>query len=93
MGFNKIKSYEAFESKGGWAESEGKLVKRFGFDGFTQALSFINRVAEEAEALQHHPEIRWEYDKITILLSTHDAGSKVTEKDFELARAIDRVES
>ncbi len=91
MGLNKIKSYQAFESKSEWIESEGKLVRRFEFDGFPQALSFINRMAEECEARVHHPEILWEYDKITLFLSTHDAGFEITEKDFELANAIDRI--
>ena len=91
MRLNKIKSYYAFESKSEWVESEGKLVRLFEFDGFKQALSFINSLAQECEARGHHPEIVWEYDKITLFLSTHDAGFQITEKDLELAQAIDRI--
>ena len=101
MRLNKIKSYYAFESKSEWVESEGKLVRLFEFDGFKQALSFINSLAQECEARGHHPEIVWEYDKITLFLSTfaservrgttHDAGFQITEKDLELAQAIDSI--
>ncbi len=73
----------------GWRFDEDKLSKAFEFGSFKEALSFIVRVGLEAENLDHHPELFNVYDKVKLSLSTHDAGGKVTQKDVDLARAIE----
>ena len=51
-------------------------------------MAFVNRVAERAEAADHHPDLLIRYNRVTRTLSTHSAGG-LTEKDFSLARQID----
>lgn len=79
-----------------WQEEnigEGKtaLVKTLEFGDFKEAWSFMNEVAELAEEHQHHPNWTNVYNRVTILLSTHDAGDTVTEKDHKLAADIDAL--
>ena len=75
----------------GWTWSEDKLKKTFAFQDFRRAMSFIVRISYEAEQRDHHPEIFNCYNRVELCLNTHDAGGKVTEKDFDLASTIDRV--
>jgi 4a-hydroxytetrahydrobiopterin dehydratase len=75
----------------GWGWQSGKLVKSFLFGDFREAMSFLLRVSYEAEQRDHHPEIFNCYCEVKLLLSTHDAGGQVTEKDFALAKAIDSI--
>lgn len=76
------------EDSPGW-ERAGKAIRRqYAFGSFTQAISFVNRVAAIAEELDHHPDILVEYSKVTIALSSHDAGG-ITARDFRLAQRID----
>jgi 4a-hydroxytetrahydrobiopterin dehydratase len=75
----------------GWTYAEHKLEKTFGFKTFREAVSFLVRVAFEAEALDHHPEIWNVYGRVKLTLTTHDAGDRVTAKDLELARKIQRL--
>ena len=74
----------------GWSLEGNKLVREFRFRSFPEALSFLIRVGFEAERLGHHPEIYNVYATVGLALTTHEAGSQVTERDLELARAIDR---
>ncbi|HOP42412.1 MAG TPA: 4a-hydroxytetrahydrobiopterin dehydratase [Flavobacteriales bacterium] len=74
-----------------WKETDKALERTFTFADFKEAFAFMARVAFEAEAMAHHPEWTNVYNKVTVRLSTHDAGGKVTDKDRELAAAIDRV--
>lgn len=76
-----------------WSVENDKLHKQFGFKNFKQAIGFLVRVAFEAEKAMHHPEIENVYNSVTLRLTTHDAGSKVTEKDVELAKKIDSLQS
>lgn len=76
----------------GWEHEDGKLVRRFRFGSFKEALSFLVRVGLHAEELNHHPEIWNVYDRVTLSLCTHDAGDQVTGKDVELARAVNAFE-
>jgi|TARA_R110002073_G_scaffold147687_2_gene300588 4a-hydroxytetrahydrobiopterin dehydratase len=73
-----------------WAELNGQIQRTFGFEGFDESIAFVNRIAEYAEQVQHHPDILIRYDKVTLTVSTHDAGG-ITHKDFELARTVDAM--
>lgn len=81
----------ALESLNGWGFNEDKIWKEFKFKNFKEALSFIVRVGFEAEHLAHHPRIFNVYNSVTIGLQTHDAGDKVTQKDIDLATAIEGI--
>ncbi|CUH38801.1 Putative pterin-4-alpha-carbinolamine dehydratase [Jannaschia seosinensis] len=74
----------------GWTQEDGKIRRRFSFDDFSQAWGFMSRVALLAEAANHHPDWRNVWNKVDITLTTHDAGG-LTDKDTDLARAIDKL--
>jgi 4a-hydroxytetrahydrobiopterin dehydratase len=74
-----------------WKNIDNKLVKDLEFADFNEAIDFINKVAEVAQKLDHHPEIINNYNKVTLKLSTHDAEDTITEKDKELAIEIDKI--
>ena len=71
-----------------WSESADSIQRTYQFDDFIQAMSFVNRVADAAERAQHHPDLLIRYNKVTVTLSTHDAGG-ITDKDFSLANQAD----
>lgn len=75
----------------GWALERDALAKTFKFGSFREAMSFMNRVAFEAEEMNHHPEWTNVYNRVMVRLSTHDAGNKVTSKDADLASRIQRI--
>jgi 4a-hydroxytetrahydrobiopterin dehydratase len=75
----------------GWAFENDALTTTFKFGSFREALSFMIRVAFEAEELNHHPDWTNVYNRVVIRLNTHDAGNKVTAKDVELARRIRKI--
>ena len=75
----------------GWQETAEGLVRAFEFDDFSKAFGFISRVALVAETQQHHPDWSNSYGSVHIRLRTHDAGNKVTTKDYELAIAINAL--
>jgi 4a-hydroxytetrahydrobiopterin dehydratase len=70
-----------------WALAGDAIQRTLVFDDFVQAMAFVNRVADVAEAQEHHPDIMIRYNKVTLTVSTHDAGG-LTEKDFALADAV-----
>jgi len=74
-----------------WTEKNDKLVKIFEFNNFVEAFGFMTKVAIIAEKMDHHPNWSNVYNKVSIELSTHDAGGIVTAKDRELAKAIDAI--
>lgn len=82
---------EKLEALKGWSAVGDKIGKDFEFDSFKEALAFLVRVGFEAENLGHHPEIFNVYNSVSIKLSTHDADDKVTQKDFDLAKAIEKI--
>ena len=75
----------------GWEMKEGKLAREYTFVDFDESVAFINAVADVAKTLNHHPEIYNVYNRVTLTLSTHDAGDTVTEKDIELAEKINQI--
>lgn len=82
---------EALSDLDGWSHENDKIKKEFSFDNFRDAIAFINRIAFEAEEQVHHPELFNVYNSVSIALSTHDAGGKVTEKDLKLAKTIESL--
>jgi 4a-hydroxytetrahydrobiopterin dehydratase len=73
-----------------WRYEDNSIHKDFKFQDFVSAFAFMTQVALHAEKLDHHPEWSNVYNKISITLSTHDAGG-LTELDFKLARLIDKI--
>lgn len=72
-------------------ESEGKGIKRtFEFEGFMEAIEFVNTVADVAEEADHHPDIDIRWRKVKLVLVTHSAGG-LTDLDVEMAQRIDRL--
>jgi 4a-hydroxytetrahydrobiopterin dehydratase len=76
----------------GWTfdEKVEAIGRQFRFKNFSEAFAFMTRVALAAEAMGHHPDWSNVYDKVSIALSTHDAGG-VTKKDVELAGRISKL--
>ena len=74
-----------------WEEKNNTLYRKFEFKDFSEAFAFMTRVALEAEKMDHHPDWSNAYNKVEISLSTHSAGSVVTEKDRKLAKKIDEL--
>lgn len=72
-----------------WEFGDNKIKREYSFNDFSEALGFIVRVGLEAEKQGHHPELFNVYNTVKIALSTHDADDKVTQKDIDLARAIE----
>jgi 4a-hydroxytetrahydrobiopterin dehydratase len=71
----------------GWELADGALVRTFRFADFVRAVDFVEQLAEVAEAQRHHPDIDIRYNKVTLRLSSHDAGG-VTARDVKLAEAL-----
>lgn len=76
---------------GMWKETNNYLTRKVQFEDFDEAIDFINRVAECAQAANHHPTIINTYNTVELRLSTHEAGDTVTEKDQALAKKIDAI--
>jgi len=73
-----------------WNEADGALEREFVFDGFPEAIAFVNRLADAAEAANHHPDIAISYKRVTVRWSTHSAGG-ITDRDRDMARQTDSL--
>jgi len=76
---------------GDWKEDGGEIILEKKFEDFTAAFGFLSQVAILAEKHNHHPRIENTYNKVTLAMHTHDADNKITNKDIELAEAIERI--
>ncbi len=74
-----------------WKEENNSLTRHFEFKDFIEAFSFMTAVALEAEKMNHHPNWSNVYNRVSISLSTHDAGDIVTDKDKLLSHKIDAI--
>jgi len=74
-----------------WVLSDNKLAKTFEFETFEEAIDFMVRASIVISELDHHPEWTNVYNRVMVSLCTHDAGNVVTQKDHDLASALDRV--
>ena len=73
----------------GWERKGEAIAKRYTFKAFMDGIRFLNRIADIAEQMDHHPDVTINYRRVTFSLSTHDQGG-ITDKDFKLANAIER---
>ena len=76
----------------GWARKAGAIERVFQFDDFAQAMVFVNKISDAAEAANHHPDILVNYNKVTLTLVSHDSGG-VTQRDVRMAGKINDVAS
>ncbi len=74
-----------------WSETKHGLYRQFNFENFKEAWAFMARVAELAEEFQHHPRWENEWSVVQIWLITHEGGQAITDKDHEMADAIDEL--
>ena len=74
----------------GWEAGQGEIRKQFELADFRAAVAFVVRIAFEAEAADHHPDLDIRYRRVTVALSTHSEGG-VTAKDVDLATAIEAL--
>jgi 4a-hydroxytetrahydrobiopterin dehydratase len=74
----------------GWTLDGDAIRKQYTFASFADAIAFVNRLAPEADAMDHHPDILISYKRVTLTYSTHSEGG-LTEKDFAGAAAADRL--
>jgi 4a-hydroxytetrahydrobiopterin dehydratase len=70
-----------------WKFHEGKLVREWTFKDFVESMAFVNRVAEMAETVGHHPDIDIRYNHVFLALVSHDAGG-ITDSDTSMANRI-----
>lgn len=91
-----MKSLEAQEVRAalavlpGWTRRRKAIRRTYVFPDFLAAMKFVNAVARAAEKAQHHPDIDIRWNRVTLVLTTHDAGG-LTELDFRLAAQTDRL--
>lgn len=73
-----------------WTQQNQQLQRTFILKNFVEAIAFVNQLVEPSEQLQHHPDLLINYNRVTVTLSTHDAGG-ITQKDFDLANIISQI--
>ena len=73
-----------------WSQPGEEIQRTYRFKDFVAAMAFVAAVAEHAEKVAHHPDILIRYSRVTLSLSTHDAGG-ITDTDFDFARAADAL--
>jgi len=74
----------------GWRRNGKAIERTFQFDTFVKAMEFVNQIAEAAEAVNHHPDILINYNKVTLTLVSHDSGG-VTQRDVKMASRINEL--
>ena len=80
----------ALSSVKDWRKKDSTITRTYEFKDFPAAVGFVRKVAPVAEKAWHHPDIDIRWNKVTLTLTTHDAGG-LTKKDFELAKKFDRL--
>jgi 4a-hydroxytetrahydrobiopterin dehydratase len=73
-----------------WRQFKQTITRTFEFKNFVEAIAFVNQLVEPAEAAGHHPDLTISYNKVTVSLTSHDAGG-LTDKDFALAQTISNL--
>ncbi len=90
MKLSELEITEELKKLEGWEVKDNKLHKEIQFESFNQAFGFMTRAAMEIEKMNHHPEWFNVYNRITIDLTTHDAGG-ITNNDVNLARILNSL--
>ena len=90
MSLSQNEIVKELEKLPGWSVVNEKLHKEFQFESFNQAFGFMTRAAMEIEKMNHHPEWFNVYNRITVELTTHDAGG-ITDNDVNLARILNSL--
>ena len=90
MRLSQLDIDEQLKNLRGWSVVNEKLHKEFQFDNFNQAFGFMTRAAMEIEKMNHHPEWFNVYNRITVELTTHDAGG-ITKNDVNLAKILNSL--
>lgn len=83
--------HRALATLPGWSHERDALAKAYLFRSFRSALAFMVRAGFEAEELNHHPEWTNVYRRVSVRLTTHDAGDRVTARDVALARRFEQA--
>jgi 4a-hydroxytetrahydrobiopterin dehydratase len=73
-----------------WQQQNQAITRTFEFKNFVEAIAFVNKLVKPAEAAKHHPDITISYNKVTVSLSSHEAGG-ITQQDFDLAKTISKL--
>ncbi|MEQ8962196.1 MAG: 4a-hydroxytetrahydrobiopterin dehydratase [Coleofasciculus sp. C2-GNP5-27] len=81
---------EKVKSLDGWTVEGKELRTTRQFKDFVEAIAFVNKIVEPAEAAGHHPDLGISYNKVTISLTTHDAGG-LTANDFDMAQTLSKL--
>jgi 4a-hydroxytetrahydrobiopterin dehydratase len=81
---------EELKALPGWECRDNSLCKLYRFNEFMDGIHFVDRIAEMAEAADHHPDIHINYTRVTFICSTHSDGG-ITDKDTRLARQIEQA--
>src|ERR1017187_3073741 len=81
---------QALQKLPGWKKNGNAIERNFQFANFVQAMDFVNQIAEAAEAVNHHPDIHISYNKVTMVLVSHDSGG-VTQRDIRMAGKINEL--
>ena len=81
---------EQLKTLDGWVRDGNAIRKQYTLGGFPDAIAFVTRLAFDAEAADHHPDITINYKRVTLVFSTHSEGG-LTEKDFNGARQVDAL--
>ena len=90
MVLNELQVRQKLEDIPNWITSGHLIANTYQFKDFVQAIDFVNRLVEPAESAAHHPDLEIYYNKVTVHLTTHDAGG-ITQKDFDLAYQIEAI--
>jgi 4a-hydroxytetrahydrobiopterin dehydratase len=90
MLLNQTEINQKIQNLSGWTTDGKTITRTFQFKDFVEAIAFVNKLVEPAEAAGHHPDLMISYNKVTVNLTTHDAGG-ITQKDFDLAKQISQL--
>lgn len=81
---------QALQRLPGWRKNGSAIERNFQFSDFVKAMDFVNQIAEASEAVNHHPDIHISYNKVTLVLISHDSGG-ITQRDIRMAGKINEL--
>jgi len=90
MKLSRADAEQRIKTLSGWTISGDEIRKEYTFKDFLEAMAFVNRLAPEAQAADHHPDIQINYKRVTLTYTTHSEGG-LTDKDFAGAVSADRL--